>query len=238
MKIGLLSDAHGNVVGLTACLEYFRAAAVERIVFLGDAVGYFPDAAGVIDALSAWNATCLLGNHDAMLTGELELDAERDKVYRLDAARRVLSAGHLAQLCRLQPSCRLTVCDRRLLCVHGSPWQTLTESVYPDSDLARFASLEVDVVFCGHTHRPFVRQAGQVTVVNVGSCGLPRDHGSLLSCAVYDARTGQVQVARLPLDIESLIGRYGDQVHASVVACLRRQPTESVFGTVVKRAQR
>ena len=42
MKIGLLSDAHGNPDGLANCISVLRSRGAERLFFLGDAVGYLP----------------------------------------------------------------------------------------------------------------------------------------------------------------------------------------------------
>ena len=44
MKIGVVSDAHGNPYGLKTCIDFLRVRAqVARIYFLGDAVGYLPE---------------------------------------------------------------------------------------------------------------------------------------------------------------------------------------------------
>ena len=53
MVIGLLSDAHGNPLGLRSCLAALRAAGAGQVYFLGDAVGYLPGEAEVIDILLA-----------------------------------------------------------------------------------------------------------------------------------------------------------------------------------------
>ncbi len=40
MKIGVLSDAHGNPDGLKMCIDFFIQKKVGKIYFLGDAIGY------------------------------------------------------------------------------------------------------------------------------------------------------------------------------------------------------
>ena len=64
MKIGLLSDAHGNPAGLGLCLDVLRAHGVERLFFLGDAVGYLPRWLPVLAMLREQGVTCIRGNHD------------------------------------------------------------------------------------------------------------------------------------------------------------------------------
>src|SRR5438128_11252350 len=91
MKIGFLSDAHGNPVMLAACLQELRRLETSSIYFLGDAVGYFPGDAEVFRILRSEAVQCQKGNHDAMLLGELPLPANKDRVYGIAAARERIS---------------------------------------------------------------------------------------------------------------------------------------------------
>ena len=43
MRLGILSDAHGNVEAFQRGLELLAEARADMIYFLGDAVGYIPD---------------------------------------------------------------------------------------------------------------------------------------------------------------------------------------------------
>src|SRR5947209_1953094 len=69
MRIGFLSDIHGNREALDACLAQARRQRVDRLVFLGDLVGYGADPVYVIDRIAQLRETedaiVLLGNHDA-----------------------------------------------------------------------------------------------------------------------------------------------------------------------------
>jgi predicted phosphodiesterase len=63
----LLSDIHGNLEALNACLSHARDRGAERYVFLGDLVGYGADAGGVVEVVvryAARGAVVLKGNHD------------------------------------------------------------------------------------------------------------------------------------------------------------------------------
>ena len=121
----------------------------------------------------------------------------------------------------------------RLLLVHGSPADPLRAYVYPDADLDPFRTLSCDALFMGHTHRPFASQAGRVTVVNVGSSGMPRDVGHLASCAVYDTGSRSAEILRVGFDAPALIAKWGERIHPDAAACLRRSTTSPVVGTMV-----
>ena len=69
MRLALLSDIHGNLHALEACLEHARAQGAQRFAFLGDMVGYGAAPAAVIDRiqlLTEEGALVLKGNHDEM----------------------------------------------------------------------------------------------------------------------------------------------------------------------------
>lgn len=232
MKIGFVSDAHGNSLGLELCVQHLRAY-TENIYFLGDAVGYLPDASGVIKILKTQCAESLIGNHDAMLLGVRRIDPERDACYRIEQISKTLSETDFRWLSARLPYLQIHFDNKRILCVHGSPWDPMNGYVYEDSQLEHFGSLRVDVVVMGHTHRPFVKKIKGVTVVNVGSCGLPRDVGNLASCAVYNTDTACCEIFRIPFDAEQIIDRFRDHLHPTVVDCLRKKASKPIVGITV-----
>ena len=233
MILGFVSDAHGNPDGLAGCLRFLRGAGARRIYFLGDAVGYFPEANRVLDLLRDAGATCIRGNHEAMLLGQLPIPEERARIYRLDAARATLEARHREWIEHWPDRCEVHVPEGRLLLVHGSPASPLTGYVYPDSDLTPFAHLPVAAVVMGHTHRPFMARSGAVAVTNAGSSGMPRDAGHLASCATYDEVSRQFRIHRIPFDAAGLVGRWRDRIDAAAAACLLRAPEAPLVGEVV-----
>ena len=75
MRIGILTDIHGNREALSACLTHARLLGVDRLIFLGDYVGYGADPVWVVETimrLVEGGAVALLGNHDAAIDGSDE----------------------------------------------------------------------------------------------------------------------------------------------------------------------
>ncbi|MCY7293259.1 MAG: hypothetical protein LH615_13860, partial [Ferruginibacter sp.] len=64
--------------------------------------------------------------------------------------------------------------------------------------------------------------AGRKIIVNVGSCGLPRDIGNRLTVVVYDTITNEVTLKEFELDVKEVINNYGTFIHASVKDVLKR----------------
>jgi predicted phosphodiesterase len=193
-------------------------------------VGYLP---GELESLSLLAGTsCQRGNHEAMLLGDLSAETSREEVYRLTAARSRLDDGALAVIASWPTQRELCLDGRHVLLVHGSPQEPLTGYVYPDSDLTAWSGFDYDVIFTANTHRPFITQLGALTIVNVGSVGLPRDAGDLAAFAVYDTQSGRCTIRRVRFDAEAVIERWGDRIHPDACACLRRR-AERIVGEVV-----
>lgn len=222
MRLGILSDAHGNLEGFKRCYEFLLAQQVDQIYFLGDAIGYMPEGLPILDLLQASDVTCLLGNHEAMLLGHLPLPAANEEVYRLKQFCREITQEQLHYISAWVPFQRCIFDQKRILFTHGSPWNPVNGYVYPDFDFQKFDALPCDMIIMGHTHRPFIFKRENKTIINVGSCGLPRDRGGLLSCVVLDTETNQGEIIRLPLDVEEVVSKFEKAVHPQVIELFRR----------------
>jgi predicted phosphodiesterase len=206
MTVGFLSDAHGNVEAFELGHRVLRRFGVDAIYFLGDAVGYLPGPS-VVEAVLAEGIASIRGNHEAMLlsTGS---PIPHDDVYQLRPTATAMAPALLAAVARWPVSRELWLGNRRAVLVHGSPDDPTFGYVYPDQALDGLAArpeLGDATVFMGNTHRPFVRHCGSTTFVNVGSCGLPRDVGTLGACCLFDEETGTARILRY--DIREAVAR-------------------------------
>lgn len=222
MKVAVISDIHGNFVYFNACLKEIESLGCDMFVCLGDTVGYFPDALLCLKKLHDLGSHHLMGNHEAMMLGLAPLSDEREHVYSLQSTRKRLPESEVHALKMLLPFWEITLDTRKLLFVHGSPWDPLQGYVYPEAVSESFGRLPYDAVFMGHTHHPFLITMNSVRVVNTGSCGLPRDIGNSPSFAVYNTQTGEAKTHRVLGNLEDTLSKYSD-VHPTVRACLLRE---------------
>jgi putative phosphoesterase len=237
MLLGFISDVHGNVKALKKCLRVLKSFQLEAIYFLGDAVGYLPAVNEVLEVLCVNELICQKGNHEGLLIGELPLSKNRDRIYGLSRARKRIEKEYLETIFKW-PERRVISLDRRnILLVHGSPLDYLQGYVYPNDDLSFMTAQKYNAIFLGHTHYPFVNYLQDKLIVNVGSCGLPRDQGNLASFALYDSAQNEAWIYRVRFDGQNVLDDFEPgTVSQQVIDCFGRS-TGKPFGTLVEEEQ-
>ena len=118
MRLALLTDIHANREAFEAVLADLAQRQIDRLVFLGDIVGYGPDPGWCIDQVESFvakGAIALRGNHDrAIGTPDNILNANARRV--IDWTVNRLNARQKLFLSELP----LTVQDGDTLFVHAS----------------------------------------------------------------------------------------------------------------------
>ncbi|GBE57963.1 phosphodiesterase [bacterium BMS3Abin01] len=206
----VISDIHANLEALGAVLADADMAGADRLVCLGDLVGYGPDPNRCVSLVREAADAVVAGNHDLAAVGRLDIS------WFNDTARRAIRWT----AARLEPDISSYIAslplERRIgdtLMVHGSPRNPLEEYLL-DGYAARssFGSDDFHLCLVGHSHRPLVFMLaanGEVTmmepgvdtllelrdshryIVNAGSVGQPRDRNPAAAYCLYDPE-GQV----------------------------------------------
>ena len=222
MRIGFLSDAHGNPFGLKLGIDMLRLADVDRVYFLGDALGYFPNVSEVLTMLMTNEVRCLKGNHEAMLLDQIPLSSDSEPICRIEDARRRMNGKEMDQVASWKVTDNVEVDGKRIALMHGRPNDPLNGYLYLDSNLKELNAIEADLIFVGHTHRPYNSRLENLRVVNVGSTSLPRQGGGSATCAIYDSESDCARLLYAPLPIRRMLQYYRGMVDERVIATLRR----------------
>jgi putative phosphoesterase len=211
MKIGLISDIHGNSLALAAVLAVLKDE-VDQILFLGDLCGYYPF---VDECISLWDENRIVGvcgNHDQVFLDCLQSGTQPSSEYEAQfgsALRRTLqnlSPSSVSFLQSLPLSRTLAQKGVTIALYHGSPWNPLEGRVYPDYDnWGRFGGLPSEVILLGHTHHQVVKNYQEKLIINPGSVGQPRDRSGEACFAILDMTSGIVQQRRVPFDPRRVI---------------------------------
>ena len=190
MKLGIVSDLHCNIDGLDRALE--TMGAIDALLCLGDSIYEYSFSNEVIGRLRETDALTILGNHEEVFLGAAGVRAR---------ARADIDRSLLDWLAERPHRHELRIDGKRILMVHSTPWEPRGSYVQPhSSELERFGEADADIVLYGHTHQQVVHRVGGVTVINPGSAGDARDsrNGRLLSCAVLDPASGEVEIINYP----------------------------------------
>ena len=164
IKIGVLSDIHGNYVALERCMDFALEQNINTFIFLGDYVGEldYPERAMkmIYEIKEKYNCTFIKGNKEDYwinyrrdgneswgwvdnnsTTGMLVYafnhltNEDIDFFETLPFKRQIEIDGHVP----------ITIC-------HGSPY-VVNEDMIPDSDRIHeiMEMSETDLIICGHT---------------------------------------------------------------------------------------
>jgi diadenosine tetraphosphatase ApaH/serine/threonine PP2A family protein phosphatase len=219
--IALFTDIHGNREAFDACLAHLQSARPDRMVFLGDYVGYGADPGYVVDLVRdfvARGAVALRGNHDDAVVGSTARMnvAAREAIEwtrgRLDEAQRRFLTG-----------LPLTHEEGERLFVHANAvapggWGYVTDRLEAARSLM---ATRRRCVFCGHLHVPglyrmaangllgeFTPATGIATrlvpehrwLAVLGAVGQPRDGDPEACYALLDEERDELTYVRVPYD--------------------------------------
>lgn len=221
MIYGVIGDIHSNCDALEAVIHELQQAHVDKVLCVGDIVGYAAEPTRCIDLVRELNCTVVAGNHDYAVVGKFpsnyfHSDA-RDAVLW---TARCLSAEHMDFLKNLP----LVEEVDGITLVHGSLnhpefFDYIRTAV--EAQLS-FDLLKTPVCFFGHTHIPLViylekgiirvdkgpvfdLKKAEKALINVGSVGQSRDWDLRASCAIYDTDKMTVEIRRIKYNINSAV---------------------------------
>ena len=221
VRLAVVSDIHSNGDALDAVVREIGRQRVDRVIHLGDLVGYNAEPDKVVRWGRENAAAGVAGNHDAVVSGKAGGDffhAPALRAARWSAAN--ISPDSMSYLSALPETLLL---PEEILLVHGAPsdpdrYLFLLEDAEEEIDMLSGSS-PPRVVFLGHTHVPaaFVRrrdgstvsapleglrvEKGDTAMLNPGSVGQPRDRDPRSSFLIYDTDTGCASWIRVSYDV-------------------------------------
>lgn len=215
--IAFISDLHSNMEAIQAVLDDIERRGVDRILCLGDVIGYGPEPVKALRLVPEWEV-CLRGNHEEAVLHRAEdfndkaraaLDWTRDQLNDRSIPREEryanwgLLSDHMVESHRLENA----------LLVHGSPRDPIREYMLPRDVQNRekmsevFDRMDRPACFVGHSHVPgvYLESGGfappsrfpdgfklprhEKVLVNVGSVGQPRDGDNRACYVTFDGES-------------------------------------------------
>jgi len=219
MKIALISDVHSNLEALEEVFRDIEKEGVEKIHFLGDAVGYGADPNRCVRLISKHCEIKLLGNHDYAALGLVSLNGF-NKIAKtsVEWTQTKLRKKTIATLADFE----LHTTFLNYFLVHASPgtpdnWDYILS---PEQAAEQFAYFTQSICFIGHSHIPIVfveEDDGTVSshlietlelkedlryIINIGSVGQPRDNDPRACYLIVDTDDSKIEYRRVEYDID------------------------------------
>jgi diadenosine tetraphosphatase ApaH/serine/threonine PP2A family protein phosphatase len=221
LVIALLSDIHGNIEALNACLKHATENGAERYAFLGDLVGYGADPEDVVAAVARraeQGAIAVKGNHDDAI--------EKRAGYMNDATKESIdwTRNSLSTKCKsFLSSLPMLVRDGTMCFVHASAASPARWDYVDTPKAARRSAEEARTpyTFSGHLHdqmlyfqssqgkwsafqptpgSPVPIRSGRSWLALVGSVGQPRDGNPAAAYALFESVREQITFHRIAYD--------------------------------------
>ncbi len=213
MRITIISDIHGNQIALEAVLQDFeRQPAVDHLVIAGDLCLNGPCPREVLETVRGLNCPVLQGNVDFEVVDVARGKGEKKRNTAAWTREQIGQEG-IDYLASLPHSHRIANAhDEDLLIVHANPLN-LEDAIFPnasDSELERLlGGLDngIGAMAFGHLHIAYTRRWRRLFLVDVGSCGLPRDEDLRASYAIlsWQANSWIAEIRRVAYDVQAVV---------------------------------
>jgi len=221
MRIGLLSDIHGNIQALETVLDTMAKLRIDRYVCLGDLVGYGANPKEVIERIRPLVDFTIMGNHDAAVADQIEFAYYyQDAKDALLWTREQLDKDDLDYLASL-PYIRY---GENVCFTHGEPVnpEAFGYLYKPEQALALVPEYDTlkQATFVGHSHLRRIYEISRGNMVElpcenitfrdghkyaiaIGSVGQPRDNDPRACFAVYETDAKRIEFYRVDYDIDA-----------------------------------
>ncbi|MBU0973041.1 MAG: metallophosphoesterase [Proteobacteria bacterium] len=224
MRIAVISDIHSNMEAFSAVLADIAIAGADRVVCLGDSIGYGPEPEQVILALKGHQIPSVMGNHERALVDENFLKSFNPQAKKaLMINRQLMSQASIDHLSALPPF-RVHQGARF---VHGAPPDLVDRYIFKENTTRLSHTMEAlkeKICFVGHTHELMVYEMapGGVKkknftksrvflakeykyIINTGSVGQPRDGYNEAKYIVWDSAENTIEPRFVSYDIPKVI---------------------------------
>jgi predicted phosphodiesterase len=232
MRLAVISDIHGNLMGLEAVLADLKQQGdVDAIWVLGDLCAFGSRPVECIDLVrSLKNVQIISGNTDRYLvTGTRpkhrveneEMWASYAQIIRgremnFSWTLSVLTYKHYEFLANLRGETDLHVPEYGwVIGYHGSPGNdeyVMLPDTPAEEVLDQLSDRDGRLGFGGHTHMAMDRDLGAWRVINVGSVGMPADDiRSPYALVTFENDSATVDLRRVSYDVDAAIADLRDR---------------------------
>ena len=223
MKVAVLSDIHSNYYAFKACYEDAIKCGAGMFIFLGDYVSDLSEPQRTMDLVyeirSKYPTVCLRGNREGYM---LDCEDGRSNFTRGSKSGSLLFTYEHLRKKDLEFIRGLKIADTieiegvRIEIAHAA---MDNDRYYFDGNDGHtadiFPQMKCDYLLTGHSHKQYIKQNTEKTIINPGSVGIPQDGTRNPKYALLDVLgvTVSCQFREVPYDMT-------DAIHAQFVSGL------------------
>lgn len=213
MRIAIISDIHGNQLALEAVLrDLTNQPAIDQTVIAGDLCLNGPCPQEVLAIVQELDCPVLQGNVDVEVVTAAPTKGEKKRSTALWTREQIGQAG-IDYLASLPASYRVSnPAGSDLLIVHANPLN-LEDAIFPNASDSTLEHLlggldaSIGALAFGHLHIAYTRRWRQILLVDVGSCGIPRDEDLRAAYGILSWQNNgwAAEIRRVEYDVRAVV---------------------------------
>lgn len=189
MKIGIISDIHGNVKALKAVLEQLEEQNIDKIICLGDLVGGAPMSEAVVQTIKNMGDKVITvsGNREKYIIEGMpkvvhdeKMKISEEQLKRNEWVKNELSSSSKKFISNLLKERIYEIEGKKIYIAHypmnkdGNYRIHIKEANLEENEMM-FEGIDADIFLYGHTHRGVYNSKNSKIYINPGALGCPEN---------------------------------------------------------------
>lgn len=187
MKIGLISDIHGNKKALDAVLEQLENENIDKIICLGDLIGGAPMSEEVVQKIISIEPRIIAvrGNREKYIIEGMpkvvhdeKIKVSDEQLQRNEWLKKRLSDSSIEFISKLPKEIIYEIEENKIYIAHypmnedGSFRKHIKRASVEENEIM-FRGIDADIYLYGHTHKEVYNFKNSKTYINPGALGCP-----------------------------------------------------------------
>ena len=187
MKIGLISDIHGNKKALDAVLEQLEKKNIDKIICIGDLVGGAPMSEEVVQKIinMGQKVVAVRGNRERYIIEGMpnvvhdeKMKISDEQLQRNEWIKKELSDLSIEFISKLPKEIMCEIEGKKIYIAHypmnedGNFRKHIKQANVEENEIM-FNGIDADIYLYGHTHREIYNSKNGKVYINPGALGCP-----------------------------------------------------------------
>ena len=213
MKVGIITDVHGNIIALNAVLNEFEKIEVDKIICCGDIIGIGPNPEETVQELmkNEDKLIAVIGNHEQYLLKGLPKNVHDDKrtmsleeIDNHEWTHSKLSENSKKFISQFKISNIIEIEDKKIYIVH---YPSDEKGIYKKhiknptikQNEEMFSGIDADIFIYGHTHTTSINNKNNKWYINLGSLGCPVK-SNIANAGILEINKNEVYYKQLKIE--------------------------------------